>query len=335
LRGPAYDELVDEFFTAAQAVFPKVCIQFEDFGNANAFRLLQRYRERACTFNDDIQGTAAVTLAGICSALRISGRRLADNTFLFFGAGEAGIGAAALIVEALRAEGVSDMAARAKCWFMDSKGLVVRSRADLAEYKIGFAHDYPPISDPLQAVETIKPSVLIGVSGTPGTFSEPIVRLMTSLNERPVIFALSNPTSRSECTAEQAYSWTDGRAIFAGGSPFPPVTIGGKTHHAGQCNNVYIFPGVGLGLILSAATRVTDEMFFVAAKTLAAQVTDEDIREGRIFPGLRQIRKVSAAIAVDVAEVVFGRGLTKMARPDDLLAYVKNEMYEADYPVYV
>jgi malate dehydrogenase (oxaloacetate-decarboxylating)(NADP+) len=335
LRGAGYDELVEEFFAAALEVFSKVCIQFEDFGNANAFRLLQRYRDRACTFNDDIQGTAAVTLAGIYSALRISGRRLADNTFLFFGAGEAGIGAANLVVEALRAEGVSDTAARAACWFMDSKGLVVRSRSDLAEHKIGFAHDSAPISDPFQAVDTIKPSVLIGVSGMPGTFSEPIVRLMASLNERPVIFALSNPTSRSECTAEQAYSWTDGRAIFAGGSPFPPVTIAGKTHHAGQCNNVYIFPGVGLGVILSAATRVTDEMFFAAAKTLAAQVTEGDIREGRIFPELRQIRKVSAAIASDVADVAFRRGLTKMARPDDVLAYVQSEMYEPDYPVYV
>ena len=203
------------------------------------------------------------------------------------------------------------------------------------KHKIGFAHDFAPISDPLHAVETIKPSVLIGVSGTPGTFSEPIVRLMAGMNERPVIFALSNPTSRSECTAEQAYSWTDGRAIFAGGSPFPPVTVAGKTHHAGQCNNVYIFPGVGLGVILSAATRVTDEMFFAAAKTLAAQVTDEDIREGRIFPELRQIRKVSAAIAADVADFAFRRGLTKMARPDDVLAYVQSEMYEPDYPVYV
>ena len=173
------------------------------------------------------------------------------------------------------------------------------------------------------AVETIKPSVLIGVSGMPGTFSEPIIRLMASLNARPVIFALSNPTSRSECTAEQAYSWTDGRAIFAGGSPFPPVTIASKTHHAGQCNNVCIFPGIGLGVILSAATRVTDEMFFTAAKTLAVQVTDEDIREGRIFPELRQIRKVSAAIAADVADVAFRRGLTEMALPNDVLAYVQ------------
>ncbi len=280
LRGPAYDELVEEFFTVAQDLFPNACIQFEDFGNANAFRLLQRYRDRACTFNDDIQGTAAVTLAGIYSALRLTG-------------------------------------------------------TDLADHKLHFAHDHPPVSDLLEAVETLKPNTLIGVSGMPGTFTEPVLSAMADLNRRPVIFALSNPTSRCECTAEQAYTWTQGKAIFASGSPFSPVTIDGQSYQPGQCNNAYVFPGVGMGVIVSAARRVTDEMFFVAAKALAGLVTEEDIRQGRIYPELRHIRTVSAAIATAVAGVAFQRGLTKMVRPDDLAAHVHNEMYQPEYPVYV
>ncbi len=335
LRGPAYDELVEEFFTAAQEVFPNVCIQFEDFGNTNAFRLLERYRDRACTFNDDIQGTASVTLAGLYSALRVSGADLASSTFLLFGAGEAGIGIGHLIVEALKTVGVSEAAARRRCWFVDSKGLVVSSRNDLAEHKLHFAHDHAPVSDLLEAVETLKPNMLIGASGMPGTFSEPVVRAMASLNKRPVIFALSNPTSRSECTAEQAYTWTQGRAIFASGSPFSPVTIDGHSHQPSQCNNAYIFPGVGMGVIASAARRVTDEMFFVAAKTLAGLVTEEDVRHGRIYPELRHIRNVSAAIAAAVADVAFQRGLTDMVRPDDLAAQIRNEMYNPEYAAYV
>lgn len=334
LRGPAYDDLIEEFFTAAQDLFPKACIQFEDFGNTNAFRLLQRYRDRACTFNDDIQGTAAVTLAGVYSALRLSGANLASSTFLIFGSGEAGIGIGHLIVEALKAVGVSEAAARRQCWSVDSKGLVVSSRKDLVEHKLHFAHDHPPVSDLLEIVETLKPNMLIGVSGMPGTFTEPVVRAMAGLNRRPVIFALSNPTSRSECTAEQAYTWTQGRAIFASGSPFSPVTIDGETHQPGQCNNAYIFPGVGMGVIASGARRVTDEMFFVAAKTLAGLVTEEDIIHGRVFPELRHIRKVSAVIAAAVAEVAFQRGLTDMVRPDDLAAHIHNEMYSPEYVSY-
>jgi malate dehydrogenase (oxaloacetate-decarboxylating)(NADP+) len=335
LRGPAYDELVEEFFTAAQDLFPNACIQFEDFGNANAFRLLQRYRDRACTFNDDIQGTAAVTLAGIYSTLRLSGGNLASNRFLLFGAGEAGIGIGNLIVEALKAVGVAEATARRQCWFVDSKGLVVSSRTDLAAHKLRFAHDHAPVSDLLEAVETLKPNMLIGVSGMPGTFTEPVVRAMAELNMRPVIFALSNPTSHSECTADQVYRWTQGRVIFASGSPFSPVTIDGQSYQPGQCNNAYIFPGVGMGVIVSAARRVTDEMFFVAAKTLAGLVTEEDILRGRIYPELRHIRQVSAAIATAVAGVAFKRSLTRMVPPDDLAAHVHNAIYQPEYPAYV
>jgi malate dehydrogenase (oxaloacetate-decarboxylating)(NADP+) len=335
LRGEAYDELVEEFVTGVQEVFPKACIQLEDFGNANAFRLLHKYRNRACTFDDDIQGTAGVTLAGLYSALGITGNRLSDHKFLFLGAGEAGIGIGDLIVTGLMAEGMTEGDARRKCWFVDSKGLVVKSRTDLVHHKLPYAHDHAFIGDLLQAVETIRPTALIGVSGMPRTFTKPVVEAMARLNRRPVLFALSNPTSKSECTAEEAYAWTEGRVIFASGSPFPPVAYQGKTFVPGQGNNAYIFPGVGLGVIATEAERVTDEMFFVAAKTLAKLVTPEDYAKGRIYPGLERIREVSAAIAVAVAEVAFRDGLTRMKRPADLPAYIQAQMYDPTHAEYV
>ena len=334
-RGPDFDALVAEFVAAVQEIFPKACIQFEDFGNANAFRLLREYRDKVCTFNDDIQGTASVTLAGVYSALRLTKGKLADQRFLFLGAGEAGIGIGELIVEALKAEGVTDAAARKQCWYVDSKGLVVASRTDLAAHKKLFAHDHAPAASLLEAVESIKPTMLIGVSGMPATFTEPIVRKMAQLNRAPVIFALSNPTSKAECTAEQAYTWSDGRGIFASGSPFPDFTLNGRTYKPGQGNNSYIFPGVGLGVIVSQSRRVTDEMFFVAAKTLASLVTEADLTTGRIFPELQRIREVSAAIAVAVAKVAYERGLAAAPMPADLPARVRAEMFDPHYPSYI
>jgi malate dehydrogenase (oxaloacetate-decarboxylating)(NADP+) len=331
LRGQAYDELVDEFVTGVQEVFPKACIQFEDFGNVNAFRLLHHYRDRACMFNDDIQGTASVSMAGVYSALRITGNKLSDQKFLFLGAGEAGIGIGDLIVIGLMKEGMTEAEARRKCWFVDSKGLVVKSRTDLVEHKRPYAHDHAPVTDFPAAVEVLKPTALIGVSGMPRTFTKQVVGAMARLNRRPILFALSNPTSKSECTAEEAYTWSEGRAIFASGSPFPPVTVEGKTFVPGQGNNAYIFPGVGLGAVASEATRVTDEMFFAAAKTLAGLVKEDDLAEGRIYPSLTRIREVSAAIATAVADVAFQRGLTTMGRPADLAAHVKAQMYEPTY----
>ncbi len=335
LRGPAYDELVEEFVTAVQEIFPKACIQFEDFGNTNAFRMLHKYRDRVCTFNDDIQGTAGVTLAGLYASLRLTGGTLSDQKFLFLGAGEAGVGICDLIVLGLMAEGLSESAARAKCWLVDSKGLVVKSRTDLAEHKLPYAHDHAPMPDLLSAIEALKPTALIGVSGMPATFTEPVVKAMGRINARPVIFALSNPTSKAECTAEQAYTWTDGRAIFATGSPFPPFTLNGKTHVTGQGNNCYIFPGVGLGVIASESTRVTDEMFFIAAKTLASLVTEEDIAMGSVYPDLQRIREVSAKIAVAVAELAFAHKLTAMPRPNNLAESVEAQMYQPEYVAYV
>ena len=335
LRGKAFDELVDEFVRGVQELFPRACIQFEDFGNSNAFRVLHKYQEKVCTFNDDIQGTAGVTLAGLLSSQRVTGTPLADQRVLFLGAGEAGIGIGHLIVTALTATGVPLDVARRQCSFVDSKGLVVKSRKDLVEHKLAFAHDLPPATTLLEAVERVKPTALIGVSGMPQTFDEPVVRAMARLNPRPVIFALSNPTSQAECTAEQAYAWSDGRAVFASGSPFAPVTLNGTTHVPGQGNNCYIFPGVGLGVMASEATRVTDEMFYVAARTLASLVTDGDLAVGRIYPDLARIREVSAAIGTAVAALAFDRSLTRMPRPVDLAAHVHASMYAPEYPAYV
>jgi malate dehydrogenase (oxaloacetate-decarboxylating)(NADP+) len=334
-RGGAYDELVEEFFAAVAEIFPKACVQLEDIGNVNAFRLLGKYRDRYCTFDDDIQGTGAVALAGVRTALRITGAALADHKFLFLGAGEAGIGIGDAIVSALVEEGIPEAVARARCWYVDSKGLVVRGRQDLAEQKLPYAHDHVFLRDVLQVVETIRPTVLIGVSGTPRLFTRPVVEAMARWNRRPILFALSNPTSKSECTAEEAYAGSDGRAVFASGSPFPPVTYEGKTFVPGQCNNSYVFPGVGLGVVASEATRVTDEMFSAAARVLSGMVTEEDCSKGRIFPGLGRIRDVSVAIAVAVAEIAFRRGLAGMGRPADLPGHVRSLMYDPAYPEYL
>ena len=331
LRGAAYLELMDEFVEAVQARFPRVCLQFEDFGNHNAFALLERWRDRICTFNDDIQGTASVALAGLFSSTRLTGVPLREMRLLFLGAGEAGIGIGDLVVEAMVEEGLSLEEARARCWFVDSTGLVESTRTNLAEHKQRYAHEHAPIGGLLEAVESIKPHALIGVSGTPGTFTAEVIAAMARLHARPVILALSNPTSKAECTAQQAYSGTDGRAIFASGSPFAPVTHKGKTHVPGQGNNAYIFPGVGLGVLVSEASRVTDEMFAVAARTLANMVTEDDLAMGRLYPSLSTIRDVSREIAIAVAEVAFTRGLARVDRPADIAAAVAAAMYVPNY----
>ncbi|MHC1745466.1 MAG: NAD-dependent malic enzyme [Syntrophobacteraceae bacterium] len=335
VRGELYDELVEEFVLAVQQVFPRALIQFEDFANRNAFRFLQRYRNRVCCFNDDIQGTAAIALSGLYSGLRVTGGTLTEQRVLFLGAGEAGIGTGELIVAAMVAEGASIEAARKGCWFVDSKGLVVESRTDLKSHKLQFAHAHEPVADLLGAVEAIRPTALIGVSGKGGMFTRQVLEAMARHNERPMVFALSNPTSNSECTAEEAYAFTDGRALFASGSPFPPATYKGRTHVPAQGNNVYIFPGVGLGAIASAAWHIPDDLFLAAARVVARQVTEEDLAEGRIYPPLRKIREVSFSIAVAVAEAVFDQKLAGRPRPDDIAAHVRSMMFEPGYPEYV
>jgi len=335
LRGEPYDDLVEEFIMAVQELYPHVLIQFEDFATHNALRLLNKYRDRVCTFNDDIQGTGAVGLAGLYSALRIVGAKLRDQKILFFGAGEAGIGIGNMISSALVADGLSEQEARNRCWFVDSKGLVVKSRSDLTEYKLPYAHDYEHLRDFLSAVKSLSPTVIIGASGQPKTFTQSVLEAMAVYNQRPIVFAMSNPTSKAECTAEEAYTWTEGRAIFASGSPFAPVTFKGKTYVPGQANNAYAFPGIGLGIIACEAMSVTDEMFSVAARALANAVSEADLAQGRIYPPLTKIREVSAAIATAVAEVAYNQGIARKPKPDDLSTFIKSQMYEPKYQRYV
>ena len=335
VRGEVYDALVEEFVVAASALFPGVVIQFEDFATHNAFRLLDKYRDRIPTFNDDIQGTAAVVVAGMLSALRVTGGALGEQTLLFQGAGEAATGIADLMVEAMVAKGLDKAQARQRCWLFDSHGLVVKQRSDLAAHKQPYAHDHAAVGSLVDAVKVLRPTAIIGVAAIGGAFTEDVVRTMASLNKRPIVFALSNPTSKAECTATQAYRWSDGRALFACGSPFDPVTLDGRNYVPRQGNNSYIFPGVGLGVIVSGSNRVTDEMFMAAAHALAEQVTEDDLQQGSLYPPLKNIRDVSAHIAAAVAGVAYRRELARGAEPDDLLGLMKSRMYEPHYADYV
>ena len=331
IRGEAYDALIDEFMVAVDVNFPGVLVQFEDFGNRNAFRLLERYRNRACTFNDDIQGTGAVALAGILSALRITGGKLCDQRVLFLGAGEAGIGIAGNIVNVLVQAGLSPLEARQHCWFVDSQGLIIKGRDHLSEHKQPYAHEHPPCGDLLSAVASIKPTMLIGVAGQGKSFTREIVTTMAKLNERPVIFALSNPTTKAECTADEAYTWTDGRAVFACGSPFNPVTVNGRLHVPGQGNNVYIFPAMGMAVFATQARRVTEDMFIVAAKAVAEQVTEQNLATGLIYPPQSRILEASLHVAERLATTIFDKGLAGVARPSDIAALIRAQAYRPAY----
>ncbi len=335
IRGQEYDDLLDEFIQAAQEVFPGVLIQFEDFGNSNAFRLLDKYRNKINCFNDDIQGTGAVALSGIMAAMRISGGKLAEQRLLFLGAGEAGIGTADAFVAALVDEGMSLEDARKQCWFVDTQGLLTSNRESIADHKIRYARDVPSIDNFLDAVKTLKPTAILGLSGQPGSFPKEVIEAMSEINQNPIIFALSNPTSKAECTAEEAYRWSKGRAIFASGSPFDAVKFNNRTHVPGQGNNVYIFPGVGLGAIVSGSRSVTDEMFLAASRSLAAQVKESDIAMGCIYPSLKRVREVSAKIAYEVAKIAWEKGLTDREQPEDLQAEIYKAMYQPVYPHYV
>jgi malate dehydrogenase (oxaloacetate-decarboxylating)(NADP+) len=334
VRGEQYDELVDEFIEAANEVFPGVLIQLEDFGNINAFRLLEQYRDKVCLFDDDIQGTGAVAVAGLIAALRITTGKLEDQKILFLGAGEAGIGIADVFVAALGERGMPANEARKLCWFVDTKGLLVASRENLPEHKRPYAHEHEHTDSFLEAVRMLKPTAILGLSGQPQTFTKEIIEAMSEINERPLISALSNPTSKAECTAEQAYAWSDGRALFASGSPFDPVKYNNQTFVPGQGNNAYIFPGVGLGAIVSRSRVVTDDMFLAAAHSLASLVTDDDLERGRVYPPLSRIREVSAKIAYDVARIVYDKGYTDKEEPEDIMADIRDYMYQPVYPHY-
>ena len=331
LTGKAYYDFIDEFITAARKAFPSVLIQFEDFANHSAFQLLDKYRTHYCVFNDDIQGTAAVALAGLFSALRIKGGKLSEERLLFLGAGEAATGIADLVVTAMMAEGLSEAEARKRIWLVDSRGLVVKDREGLNKHKLPYAHEHAPVGGFLSAIKTLKPTAIIGVAAVGGTFTLEVLRTMAEINEQPIVFALSNPTSKAECSAEEAYRRTDGRALFACGSPYDPVTLNGKTFVPRQGNNSYIFPGVGLGAIACGATLVTDEMFMAAARTLAGLVTDDDLKQGSLYPALPRIREVSLQIAAAVARVAYRRSLAAQQKPKNLLARIKGQVYDARY----
>ena len=331
VRGQDYDHLIDEFVLAVQDAYPRALIQFEDFLTPNAYALLHRYRDRVLCFNDDIQGTAAVILAGLYSASRVTARAVDQMRVMFLGAGSAAAGIGDLIVSALALRGVSTADARSRLWFVDSKGLVVESRDVIKPHVAPYAHDHPAMGF-VDAIRAVRPHVLIGATGRAGMFTEEVVRLMSEINDRPVVFALSNPTSRSECTAEQAYRWSGERVVFASGSPFPAIEReNGQVWRSGQGNNAYIFPGVGLGVVACEAKTVTDRMFLAAAQALADTVSSSNLAEGNLYPRLSEIRHVSLAIATAVAEAAYAEGVATVPRPDSLADHIAAQMYAPHY----
>ncbi|KAM6139903.1 NADP-dependent malic enzyme, mitochondrial [Pterocles gutturalis] len=338
VRGKQYDELIDEFMQAVTNKYGMNClIQFEDFANANAFRLLNKYRNRYCTFNDDIQGTASVAVAGIFAALRITKNKLSDHKFVFQGAGEAAMGIAHLILMAMEKEGISREDAIKKIWMVDSKGLIVKGRSHLNHEKEVFAQDHPSVNTLEEVVQKVKPTAIIGVAAVAGAFTEKILKDMAAFNERPIVFALSNPTSKAECTAEQCYHLTEGRAIFASGSPFSKVTLpNGQTFFPGQGNNAYVFPGVALGVIACGVRHISDDIFLITAESIASQVTEQNLAEGRLYPPLGTIREVSLKIAVQIVDWAYKHGLASWyPEPADKEAFVKQLVYSPDYDSFV
>lgn len=335
MTGPDYDSFMDEFMDAATHVFPDALIQFEDFANHNAQRLLDRYRHHYCTFNDDIQGTASVVLAGLLSAMRILNQELFQQRFLFYGAGSAATGISSLIIYYLIQMGVPEEEARQKIYLFDSKGLVTSNRDDLSDIKKPFARDCDFESDFTSTIESIKPTAIIGVSGMGGSFDKRVIQSMAKLNDQPIIFALSNPTSKSECSAQQAYEWTNGKAIFASGSPFVPVNFNGKQLIPGQGNNAYIFPGLGFGAAIAKPRRIQDELFVVAAETLSTRVTDSNLNKGLLYPPLNQIRDISIQIATKVAEKAIEMGDSEMEPLGDVESTIRSQAFIPEYRSYI
>ncbi len=327
----ALDDFVGEFVDAVQEEFPDCCIQFEDWARADAFRLLAHYRDRICCFNDDVQGSGSVALAGILSALRISGGKLAEQRFLFLGAGSAGIGISNLLTKAIAKEGISPEEARQQIWLFNRNGLIESSRSDLLDFQKPYAHPNAPLRDFMSAIESIRPTILIGASTVAKAFNQQVIEAMARINPRPIIFALSNPTSRSECTPGEAYEWSEGRAVFASGSPFAPVLYGERKFVSGQCNNMYIFPAIGLAVYATRARRVTDEMFIAAAHAVAELVTQKELDDGLLYPALSEILATEIHIAHRIAEVIFTSGLARVAEPRDLRSFIESKVYTPEY----
>jgi len=331
LNGDDYDTFIEEFVAAVEEVFPDCTIQWEDFANHHAVPVLNRYRHRISSFNDDIQGTAATGVAGILAALRFKQEKLQDQRFLFFGAGSAGVGIADLLVYVMVKDGMSIDDARKRCWLVDSKGLVTSTRTDLTESKAPYAHDHAAVDTLVECVRALRPTALIGTSTIPKSFTQEVIELMAGTTERPIIFPYSNPTSKSECSAEEAYTWTNGKAIFASGSPFPTVELNGRTYHPGQGNNVYIFPAMGLAVMAARPQHIPDGAFVRAARTLASLVTQEQFDKGLIYPPMMDIRTSSITVAVAIAEYFFEKGLARAERPADIAAFVKSLAWEPEY----
>ena len=342
IGGDAYLSFIDEFVAAVQEVFPKCCIQFEDFTNKNAIPLLERYRDKVCCFNDDIQGTASVAVAGLFGACRMNATKMSDQRILFMGAGSAAVGIADLFVKQLCGDGMSEDQAIERCWFVNSRGMVHSGMPKLPDYLQRYAHDVSGLKFPVGApsgldspltrlsdvVEVVRPTAIIGVSTVAHAFNETVVRAMARINARPIIFPLSNPTSKSECTADEAIRWSEGRAIVATGSPFPPMHFGGKLFVPGQGNNVYIYPAVGMAVFATEANRVTDEMFLRAAESLASQTTDQDLSVGLIYPPISSIYETSIEVAIAVAALIFDQGLARVPRPADIAEFVRERVYD-------
>src|SRR6266481_4413681 len=324
---------VDEFVEAVQEVFPKCCIHFEDWTGADAVHLLQRYRDKYCVYNDDVQGTAGITLAGMINAAKIKGTKLKDEKYLFLGAGSAGIGLANLLCSALVAQSLTLKEAQSQVYMFDINGLLESSRKDLVDFQKPYAHRHAPTRDFVAAIESIKPTTIIGVSTVGGTFTQKVVESMSRINERPVILALSNPTEHAECTSEQAYSWSRGKAIYAAGVQFTPVRYNGETFLPGQANNFYIFPAVGMAIFATQAKRVTDEMFIEAGQAVADQVPPALLNQGLLYPLQANILETEIQTAARVAKLVFDSGLARVERPADMVSFIRRHAYKPEYPV--
>ncbi|MCI4442748.1 MAG: NAD-dependent malic enzyme [Lentimicrobium sp.] len=327
IEGKEYDDFIEAFVLAINEVYPKICIQWEDFRGVDAIRILNEFRNKVCTYNDDIQGTAAIATAGFISISRLTEKPFVEQKFLFFGAGAAAFGIADLLVQKFQKDGLSREEALEHIWMFDVNGLLVESRNDLVDYQKPFAHSGDFTNNFAKAILQVKPTAIIGVSTVGGAFDQQVIKNMSLVNKRPIIFPYSNPTSHSECTAEEAYVWSKGKAIFASGSPFAPVEYEGKLFTPGQGNNVFIFPAMGLALFATEAKRVTDDMFIIAAEAVAMQVTQNDFEKGLIYPHINDILKVSVNVAVKIAEEIFASGLAGIERPDDIRAFVKSKMY--------
>ena len=324
-------EFVDEFVEAVQEVFPLCCIHFEDWTGSDAVHLLARYRDKVCCYNDDIQGTGSVTLAGLLAALKIKGGKVGDQRILFLGAGSAAIGLAGLIASAAVREGLTLNEAQARISMFDVNGLLEPSRKDLFDFQMPYAHAHAPTQDFVAAIESIKPTAILGVSTVGKTFTRDVVEAMSRQNKRPIIFALSNPTDHAECSAEEAYHWSNGAALFAAGVQFAPVSLKGTTLAPGQANNFYIFPAVGMAIYATQTKRVTDEMFIEAAHALADQMTPEQLEQGTLFPPQSNILETEIKVAARVAKVVFDSNLARVPRPTDYEAFVRGHVYKPEY----